>query len=114
MGAALPASRWSVDRSDAATLFADPVRNDPGPYESYSRILTPEGGVLITYKDLDLRFRQYAWRALAWLAFTGAEAWYLWAQSPLPSGWLNTLCFDPRRRRELARRPSPIRVYATA
>src|SRR6266404_5159576 len=38
----------------------------PDPYADYGRFLTPEGGILLIYKDLDLRLRHMAWRLLAW------------------------------------------------
>jgi hypothetical protein len=61
-------------------------------YVDYDRALTPQGGILITYKDLDLRFRHTVWRAFAWVAFTGFEAWLLLGHSPLQRGWINAVC----------------------
>lgn len=70
-----------------------PGFGEPEPFEDYRRSLTPEGGILIFYKDLDLRWRQYVWRILAWSAFTGAEGWYLAHHSPVSHGWTNLLAF---------------------
>jgi hypothetical protein len=65
----------------------------PDPYVDYGRALTPEGGILISYKDLDLRLRHTIWRILAWTSFTGIEGWYVLDHSPVHSGWLNLACF---------------------
>ena len=62
---------------------------DTGPFEDYGRRLTAEGGILISFKDLDLRLRQYVWRVSAWFSFTGAEAWYLAHHSPVATVWCN-------------------------
>ena len=40
----------------------------PDPYVDYGRVLTPEGGILIAYKDLDTRLRHTIWRLFAWTA----------------------------------------------
>jgi hypothetical protein len=60
----------------------------PGPYVDYGRFLTPEGGILIVYKDIDTRLRHTLWRILAWTASTGGEAWFLCHHSPHPV-WVN-------------------------
>lgn len=62
------------------------------PYVDYSRRLTAQGGVLILYKDLDLRIRVFFWRTLAWLAFTGFETWLLLWNSPVEREWINESC----------------------
>jgi hypothetical protein len=61
------------------------------PYVDYGRFLTPEGGILIVYKDLDLRLRHKVWRVFAWAASTGLEGWFLLNHSPLESTWVNVL-----------------------
>jgi hypothetical protein len=71
----LPSSVWAEFQSD--------------PYVDYGRWLTPEGGILIAYKDLDLRLRHILWRLFAWTAATGGEGWYLFHHSPVHSFWLN-------------------------
>jgi hypothetical protein len=62
------------------------------PYIDYGRYLTPEGGVLIVYKDHDDRFRHTLWRILAWTIFTGAEASFLYHDPHLKSVALKLLC----------------------
>jgi hypothetical protein len=64
----------------------------PDPYADYGRFLTPEGGILLIYKDLDLRLRHTAWRLLAWTGSTGGEGWYVFHHSPVESVWLNLAC----------------------
>lgn len=63
------------------------------PYVDYGRFLTPEGGILIVYKDLDLRLRHVLSRILAWSAATGCEGWLLLHDSPVSSGAINLACF---------------------
>ena len=65
-------------------------QNDP--YLDYGRFLTPEGGVLIIYKDLDLRWRHTFWRLLAWSVATGYAAWLLRHNSPVQATWINVFC----------------------
>jgi hypothetical protein len=74
---------------DALSFPADIQGN---PYVDYSRRLTAEGGVLILYKDLDLRIRVFIWRSLAWVAFTGFETWLLLWSSPVQARWINESC----------------------
>jgi hypothetical protein len=75
----------------------EPTRSPTGyhsdPYVDYGRFLTPEGGILIAYKDLDLRLRHGVSRVLAWSAATGFEAWILLHHSPVGSGAINLACF---------------------
>jgi hypothetical protein len=58
------------------------------PYLDYGRFLTPEGGVLFVYKDIDTKFRHTLWRAFAFAAATGLAAWALIHHSPVESGWI--------------------------
>lgn len=67
-------------------------RPDIGPYVDYCRVLTAEGGVLITYKDLDLRLRYTLWRIFAWTAATGFAGWSILQNTPLHSDWINFGC----------------------
>jgi hypothetical protein len=64
----------------------------PNPYADYGRFLTEEGGILIAYKDLDLRLRHTLWRIFAWTIFTGIEGWYLLHHSPVHAVWINVAC----------------------
>lgn len=69
------------------SLTAQSTRFQLDPYLDYGRFLTAEGGILIIYKDLDLRWRHTIWRLLAWTIFTGLEAYYLF--NPLQTNqWL--------------------------
>lgn len=62
------------------------------PYLDYARRLTDEGGILIHYKDLDVRLRQIIFRVFAWTAFTGFEYWLVSQDSPVESLWINGVC----------------------
>jgi hypothetical protein len=88
------ADRSALDRNISAA--SDPSSSwsgfQPDPYVDYGRFLTPEGGILIIFKDLDLRLRHTLWRLFAWTASTGGEAWYLYHYSPLQSVWVNLGC----------------------
>jgi hypothetical protein len=61
----------------------------PDPYGDYGRFLTPEGGIRLIYKDLDVRLRHTLWRLLAWMVATGLEGAYLLHQSNAHSPWVN-------------------------
>jgi hypothetical protein len=69
-------------------LVASQVPFQIDPYFDYGRFLTAEGGILITYKDLDLRWRHIIWRVLAWATFTGFEADYLFNLAPTQNLWI--------------------------
>jgi hypothetical protein len=58
------------------------------PYLDYGRFLTPEGGILIIYKDIDARLRHTLWRLLAWSTFTLIETNFLIHQSPIHAPWI--------------------------
>lgn len=72
---------------------SSPVGYQSDPYVDYGRFLTPEGGILIVYKDLDLRLRHGVLRVLAWSAATGLEAWFLLHHSPVRSAAIDLACF---------------------
>jgi hypothetical protein len=64
----------------------EPTRNLPntnGAFFKYRRSLTPEGGVLINYRDADRRWRFKILRAGLWIAMTGVAAWLIHSYSPL-------------------------------
>jgi hypothetical protein len=86
----LPALRQ--ERIEREPLPDAPTTFQPDPYVDYGRFLTREGGVLIIYKDLDLRWRHTIWRVLAWSTFTGAEGWLLLTHSPVHRAWINIVC----------------------
>jgi hypothetical protein len=91
-----------VGRSDVAVpsrrqvIESRPLQPATGfqtdPYLDYGRVLTPEGGILIVYKDHDLRLRHTIWRMLAWVAATGYEAIFLLHRSSLHSPWMGIAC----------------------
>lgn len=78
--------------------LAAPIAHDfapsfqPNPYVDYGRFLTPEGGILIHYKDIDQRLRHTLWRLSAWAMSTGFEGWYLFNDSPVHAEWINLVC----------------------
>jgi hypothetical protein len=55
----------------------------PDPYVDYARRLTPQGGIAIAYKDIDLRFRHTLRRVLMWSWATGGETWFLMHHAPI-------------------------------
>jgi len=74
----LPSSSWSGFQ--------------PDPYTDYGRFLTPEGGILIVFKDIDVHLRHTLWRLLAWTASFCVDGWYLLHYSPVQNLWLNLAC----------------------
>lgn len=63
-----------------------------GPHRGYSRQLTPDGGVLFTYRDIDTRLRHTLRRIVLWSVLTGTEGWFLLAPSPAQASWWAVLC----------------------
>jgi hypothetical protein len=61
-------------------------------FVDYQRELTPEGGILITYKDYDMRWRHTIWRVFAWCTATGFEFWLIANYSPVAGWWINAAC----------------------
>jgi hypothetical protein len=80
-GVAIPTARRAVQAPSAPP----PAGFQSDPYLDYGRYLTPEGGILMIYKDLDTRLRHTIWRLFAWAVFTGTEASFLFDLSPLHS-----------------------------
>jgi len=75
--------------STAAPPYATPSAPfQVDPYLDYGRFLTPEGGILIVYKDLDLRWRHTIWRLLASGIFTGLESNYIFKMALIQNQWL--------------------------
>jgi len=56
-------------------------------YVDYRRVLTAEGGVLMVFKDLDLRLRHTLWRFCAWSA-SMAGAWAVVTHAPAHNHWI--------------------------
>jgi len=61
-------------------------------YAGYVRVLTAEGGVHITYKNVDTRWRHTIRRVLVWTACTILGGWLLLYHEPLLSDGFNFLC----------------------
>ena len=87
---AIPSRAPTVTRMPSPVIPAAPVPGhvEDSPYLDYGRFLTREGGVLIVFKNLDLRLRHGLWRACAWIVFTGGEGWFLLTRAPLESTWI--------------------------
>ena len=83
----------------------------PNPYLDQSRVLTPEGGILITYKDFDLRFRHTLWMILAWSTGTGLEGWYLIRGAPLQNPWIIAACLLAAAIVNLLIVSKPVEIY---
>ncbi|HEX4409032.1 MAG TPA: hypothetical protein VH206_09680 [Xanthobacteraceae bacterium] len=69
-----------------------PINLGPDPFIDFRRELTAEGGIKITYKDIDRSVACVLWRALLWLGFMYAEHWFLFSQSPVETMPINSLC----------------------
>jgi hypothetical protein len=78
---------------DIPVLPLQAVPKPDGPFVGYNRTLTPEGGILIVYKDFDIRWRWMAWAALAWTFATGFEFWFIRYHSPVDGFFINAGCF---------------------
>jgi hypothetical protein len=81
------------------------------PYVEFSGKFTFEGGIELTYRDIDTRFFRTLCQFVIWAALTGIAAWWLFARSGLEplAQWLvlggtafglASLCFRPK---EIAR-----------
>jgi hypothetical protein len=55
-----------------------------GPFNGYTRTLTPRGGILISYRDQDRHPFLSAMRVFSWIMASGAGGWYLFWRSQLP------------------------------
>jgi hypothetical protein len=53
------------------------------PFADYSRHLTPEGGILIAYKDIDRNVGYAMLRIFAWSVATGLSVWMVFSFSGL-------------------------------
>jgi hypothetical protein len=53
------------------------------PLNGYIRMLTPEGGILILYRDQDRNLFLVILRIFAWVSATGMVGWLLFKVSPL-------------------------------
>jgi hypothetical protein len=60
-----------------------PLPRRRSPFKDYVRMLTPEGGILILYKDQDRGLFLKILRIFAWLMATGVGGWLIFYQSSL-------------------------------
>ncbi len=82
----------AVSRAGAEAWAAQADNFVPDAHVDYARTLTPEGGVELTYKDLDRRWRILIARVLLWSAASGIEGWILLRHSPLQNGCSTSCC----------------------
>jgi hypothetical protein len=71
------------------------------PFVGYTRTLTSEGGVLISYKDRECRLRYTILRIFTWTVANGLGAWEIFHRSDL-----STL-FDAIALRSVSRLSTP-------
>jgi hypothetical protein len=60
-----------------------PIAGRRSPFKGYVRMLTPEGGILIFYKDQDCGLFLTILRVFAWIVATGTGAWLIFSVSSL-------------------------------
>src|SRR5712672_179929 len=60
-----------------------PIHGRRSPFNGYVRMLTPEGGILILYKDQDRSLFLLILRVFAWIIATGVGGWLIFYQSSL-------------------------------
>lgn len=74
-------------RREAATPTADdelqPTLDRRSPFSGYARMLTPQGGVLILYRDQYRSLPLTVLRVSAWTVMTWIEGWLIFFESPL-------------------------------
>jgi hypothetical protein len=79
------------ERLDTTTaLLHDAI--EPNAYAGYKRVLTADGGIHITYRNVDMRWRHTIRRILVWTASTVVGGWLLLYHEPLLGDGLNFLC----------------------
>lgn len=79
------------DRHNTATVLLH-TAVEANAYAGYKRVLTEEGGVQITYRNVDTRWRHTIRRILVWTACTFWGGWLLLYHEPLLNTGLNFLC----------------------
>jgi hypothetical protein len=60
-----------------------PIAGRRSPFKNYVRLLTPEGGILILYKDQDRSLFLLILRVFTWIMATGVGGWLIFYQSSL-------------------------------
>jgi hypothetical protein len=61
----------------------NPIDERRSPFKDYTRLLTPEGGVLIFYMDQDRGLFLAMLRVFTWTIATGLGGWLIFFESPL-------------------------------
>jgi hypothetical protein len=89
---ALPVFVSPIHRAAIAAPSSASTNFSPDPYVDYARVLTPEGGVKLVYKDLDERLRHTLLRFFLWSSATALEAWILFAHRPALDLWFALAC----------------------
>ena len=75
-------ARW--ERASATVVDeAYPIAGRRGPFNGYVRMLTPQGGILIFYKDQDRGLFLAILRVFAWITATGTGGWLIFFVSSL-------------------------------
>ena len=87
-----PATMKPVHRGSFESPSSAWPNFSPDPYVDYARVLTPEGGIKIVYKDLDERLRHTLRRLLLWSCATALEGWILFGHVPARNIWFNIAC----------------------
>jgi hypothetical protein len=62
---------------------AQPIMDRRSPFNGYVRMLTPQGGILILYKDQDCSLPLTILRVFAWITATGTGGWLIFFVSTL-------------------------------
>jgi hypothetical protein len=62
---------------------AYPIDGGPDPFNGYLRMLTPQGGILILYKDQYRSLPLTILRVAAWIAATWIDGWLIFYESSL-------------------------------
>jgi hypothetical protein len=84
-------ARWEATLP-AADGEAHPVEDRPDPFNGYLRMLTPQGGILILYKDQYRSLPLTILRVAGWIAATWTCGWLILCESSL-SGLQSLLAF---------------------
>jgi hypothetical protein len=62
-----------------------PLADRRSPLNGYVRMLTPQGGILILYRDQDRDLFLVTLRVFAWVSATGMSGWWMFHVSTLPT-----------------------------
>ena len=89
----LTAAPQLPDAQEIADILAADERIRRSPFVDYHRSLTPEGGVLIAYKDIDRSLGYLILRFFTWIVATGVGGWLIFFESPL--SWLACFAWFP-------------------